>query len=553
VAGLPALPGYEVLGELGRGGMGVVFRARQSALGRVVALKMIVSGGIAGPAELARFRTEAEAIARLQHPNIVQVYEVGEHEGRPFFSLELCGGGSLERQLDGTPRPAEESARLVQTLAHAMEAAHRARVIHRDLKPANVLLTADGTLKITDFGLAKKLDEADQTATGSVMGTPSYMAPEQAEGRKDVGPAVDVYALGAILYQCLTGRPPFKAATPMDTLMQVVSGEPAPPRQLNPKVPRDLETVCLMCLRKEPQRRYAGAAALADDLGRFLHGREVTARRISAAEHAVRWTRRNPAVAALLLAVAATALLGAAGIVWKYREAEAARGAAENEAAAARLAREEARAAQATAEQALRVSEQRLALNYFAYGRLCAVAARLATAADAAEAAEPRREFANLHKALTRLGDEAVLGALANFAAGLRAWDHPGPPDPALKRHALDLARACRKPWTSLIDKECPELANQVRGLLYGRAVEAARGMAGAARFEDAARARQEFWELYWGELGMVEGKEVETAMKELGDEAALWRPGQPPSAALRRLTDNLARACRLQAGPSRR
>src|SRR5262245_30991858 len=209
----PLVPGYEVLGELGRGGMGVVYKARQAGLNRVVALKMVLAGGHAGPAELARFRVEAEAVARLQHPNIVGVFEVGEAGGRPFLSLEFCPEGSLEQRLGGTPLPPEEAARLVETLAGAMHAAHRTGVVHRDLKPANVLLGADGTPKVSDFGLAKRLGEAaGQTATGAVLGTPSYMAPEQAEGRKDVGPAADVYALGAILYECLTGRPPFKAA-----------------------------------------------------------------------------------------------------------------------------------------------------------------------------------------------------------------------------------------------------------------------------------------------------------------------------------------------------
>ena len=219
--------------------MGVVYEARQAKLDRVVALKMLLSGGHAGDAALARFRTEAEAIARLQHPNIVQIHEVGEHGGLPYLALEYCGGGSLEKKLAGTPLLPSQAAALVEQLARAMQAAHDKGVIHRDLKPANVLLAADGTPKITDFGLAKKLDEAGQTASGTVMGTPSYMAPEQAGGQsKEVGPACDVYALGAILYECLTGRPPFRAATALETLMQVVSEEPVPPRQLQRTVAR---------------------------------------------------------------------------------------------------------------------------------------------------------------------------------------------------------------------------------------------------------------------------------------------------------------------------
>src|SRR6516162_10091704 len=230
---------------------------------------MILAGGHAEADQLSRFRTEAEAIARLQHPHVVQVFEVGEHNGLPFFSLEFCPGGSLDKKLAGTPLPPQQAAVLVAKLAQGVQAAHEARVLHRDLKPANVLLAADGTPKVTDFGLAKKLDAQGVTLPGVVMGTPSYMAPEQASGAgAELGPAVDVYALGAVLYECLSGRPPFRAATVWDTLRQVVSEEPVPPRQLNAQVPRDLETICLKCLQKEAARRYASAAEVADDLGR---------------------------------------------------------------------------------------------------------------------------------------------------------------------------------------------------------------------------------------------------------------------------------------------
>jgi serine/threonine-protein kinase len=272
-----AVPGYEILELLGRGGMGVVYKARQISLNRLVALKMILHGGHAGEQEWRRFRMEAEAIARLQHPNIVQVFEVGQHNGLPFSSLEFCPGGSLDRKLAGTPLDPQEAARLVLALAGAVQAAHDANIIHRDLKPANVLLAADGTPKITDFGLAKKLDEAGQTHTGAVIGTPSYMAPEQAQGKK-VGPLVDVYALGAILYECLIGRPPFRAATALDTLMQVVNEDAVPPRRLNPRVPAELESICLRCLHRDPDRRYRSAAELGDDLHRFLEGEPVAAR-----------------------------------------------------------------------------------------------------------------------------------------------------------------------------------------------------------------------------------------------------------------------------------
>jgi tRNA A-37 threonylcarbamoyl transferase component Bud32 len=260
-------PGYEIVAELGRGGMGVVYKARQVRLNRLTALKMILAGRHAGEADLSRFRKEAEAVARLHHQHVVQIYEVGDHKGLPYLSLEYCAGGSLERKLRGTPMPPGEAAALVEALARAMQAAHDKGIIHRDLKPANVLLTEDGTAKVSDFGLAKTLGEAGQTASGAILGTPSYMAPEQAGGRgKEVGPATDVYALGAILYECLTGRPPFRAATPLDTILQVVTDEPVPPSLLQPRVPKLLEDICLKCLQKSPARRYPSARLLADDL-----------------------------------------------------------------------------------------------------------------------------------------------------------------------------------------------------------------------------------------------------------------------------------------------
>jgi serine/threonine-protein kinase len=241
---------------------------------------MILTGDHASADELARFRTEAEAVAALAHPNVVQVYEVGEHQGRPYFSLEFCAGGSLADRLNGTPLPPREAARLVETVARAIQHAHGRGLVHRDLKPANVLMAADGTPKVTDFGLAKRVG-ADQgrTATGAVLGTPSYMAPEQAGGQgKRVGPAADVYALGAILYECLTGHPPFKAASPLETLQQVLEHTPTPPHMLNPKVDPDLVTVCLKCLEKDPARRYESAEALADDLRRYRDGESIRAR-----------------------------------------------------------------------------------------------------------------------------------------------------------------------------------------------------------------------------------------------------------------------------------
>jgi serine/threonine-protein kinase len=343
-------PGYEIIAELGRGGMGVVYKARQVRLNRVVALKMVLSGAHAAPEEHVRFLAEAEAIAAVEHPGIVQVHDFGTHDGLPFFSLEFCPGGSLAGKLAGTPMPPRESAQIIERVARAVQAAHQRGIVHRDLKPANVLLAEDGSPKVSDFGLAKRVDTgAGLTATGAVMGTPSYMAPEQAQGHKDLGPAADVYALGAILYDCLTGRPPFLAATVFDTLLQVVHDEPLPPRRLNPAMPADLETVCLKCLHKEPARRYSSAGELADDLHRWLAGEPITARPVGVLERGWRWCRRNPWVASLAAAVVLSLCAGVAVSTWF---AVAASANAHEAAAKADLAEEKSQQADDNARQA---------------------------------------------------------------------------------------------------------------------------------------------------------------------------------------------------------
>jgi serine/threonine-protein kinase len=273
-ADFPTIPGYEIQRVLGRGGMGVVYLARQIGLKRMVALKMVLVGAHAGPDVLARFRAEAEAVARLKHQNFVQIYEINSHQGLPYFSLEYVEGESLHQRLAQGPLPAPEAARLIEILARAMHYAHRQGIIHRDLKPANILLTTDSVPKIADFGLAKQLNDPESlTRSGAILGTPSYMAPEQAEGKKNaIGPASDVYALGSILYHMLTGRPPFKADSPLETLKRVVTEEPEPLTWLNKEVPPGLEAICLKCPKKDPASRYASARALADDLQRFLSG-----------------------------------------------------------------------------------------------------------------------------------------------------------------------------------------------------------------------------------------------------------------------------------------
>ncbi|HEV3164114.1 MAG TPA: protein kinase [Isosphaeraceae bacterium] len=301
--------GYEILEVIGRGGMGVVYKARQRRLGRVVALKQIGASLDGDPRELARFQAEAEATARLWHPGIVQIHDVGWSDSVPYLAMEFVEGGNLDDRLRRNPLNPRESAELMVPIARAVHHAHEAGVIHRDLKPGNILLTAEGAPKVADFGLAKRLDiERGPTQTGTLLGTPSYMAPEQAEG-KLTGPPADIYALGAILYECLTGRPPFQAATPLETLERVRTCEPITPRRLQSDVPRDLQTICLKCLEKDPRRRYATAAELADDLGRFLRGEPVFAKPVGLVGRWLKWARRNPALAGL----AALSVIAAAG------------------------------------------------------------------------------------------------------------------------------------------------------------------------------------------------------------------------------------------------
>jgi tetratricopeptide (TPR) repeat protein len=349
--------GYEVLGELGRGGMGVVYKAVQPGLNRLVALKMILGRGRGSKAQHEQFRLEAEVIARLQHPNIVQVYEIGELDGAPYFSLEFVEGGSLADRIAGrggvapplpTPR---QAARIVHALAEGIDAAHARNVIHRDLKPANVLLAGkpgapldELVPKITDFGLAKLAQDAELGESGGIMGTPSYMPPEQAEGRTwQVGPPADIYSLGAVLYDLLTGTPPFRGKTVVETLTLVVQEQPRPPLELNPKIPVDLQAICLKCLQKDPAQRYRSASDLAADLRAYLNGEPIAARPCSTWERTRKWARRQPAVAALL-AVTVLGLIGfgTGGVLLARQHAEAARQHAEAARQERRIAEEQA-------------------------------------------------------------------------------------------------------------------------------------------------------------------------------------------------------------------
>jgi len=332
---------YELLKEIAHGGMGIVYKARQVSLDRLVAVKMILAGQLASEAEVKRFRAEAEAAASLDHPNIVAIYEVGEHQGQHYFSMRFVEGHSLAQLMkdatlkveDGTRQPLPSStlhsptavATLIATVARAVHYAHQRGILHRDLKPGNILIDAQGQPHVTDFGLAKRVDlESSLTVSGAAIGTPNYMPPEQAAGKaRHLTTAADIYSLGAIVYELLTGQPPFEAETPMEVMRKVLEQEPKRPSSISRRVDRDLETICLKCLEKDPQRRYASADALAEDLERWRRGEPILARPGRTLDHVLKWARRNPAIASLILAVVVVAVTGFLGVAWQWRQAKA--------------------------------------------------------------------------------------------------------------------------------------------------------------------------------------------------------------------------------------
>lgn len=529
----PTPPGYELLNELGRGGMGVVYQARQLSLDRIVALKMIIGGGLATPTQRKRFQAEAESVARLQHANIVQIHDVGVHHDLPYCALEYLSGGTLAEQLAGEPLPAKQAAHLVRTLCQAVQAAHKKSIVHRDLKPGNILSTEQGEWKVADFGLAKCLDsDSDSTRTGDVLGTPSYMAPEQASGRSaHVGVATDVYALGAILYETITGRPPFRATSPIETITQVIKNEPVAPSRLQPNLPRDLETICLKCLHKSPSQRYESAQALADDLERFIDGKPIVARPTGAAERLIKFVKRNRAFSAIvglvLLGLLAGMTIVAVYNSWLQIEQSkltAANDRLINQSEELRQTKETAETQREAALAALEEKNRLLSLSFVAYGRACSLAAKIANLDDSVVVSASRSkqinnqalvQFKLQHDLLQKAGDPSIQTTLDAYWQALQQTSNTT--DRAeLKRLSLNLAIACGKAWREET-ASMPQLQQSISNHLYQRACDAADRLAAADDLNQVNHSFDEFWELYWGELAIVESKQVEQKMIAFG------------------------------------
>ena len=522
-SGFPGGLNYEILSELGRGAMGVVYRARQKGLNRLVALKMILAGGMAGRAELARFQAEAEAVAAIDHPNIVKIFEVGALDGKPYFSLEFVSGGSLDGRVGETPQDAAQSARLVAQVARGMAYAHRRGIVHRDLKPANILLAlpegADPTRvplgdclpKVSDFGLVKKIDDdSSRTRDGAIMGTPSYMAPEQAMGlNKEVGPAADIHALGGILYDLLTGSPPFRGSTVMETIQQVIHREPPSPRMVLESVPRDLATICMKCLEKNPQKRYATADLLADDLDRYLRGEPVLARPAPWTERVAKWARRKPAQAALAASGAViTLLLAGSGFMLARFEAEK-----------RQMAQAEAQRQEQEAQTQKRLRERADELRQLAEQRRAQAQANFQQACQAVDSLLDRIGGARLaHEPRLELLRKELLGEAAQFYR--RFNDQSAGDDPAIGLQQASILRHLAGIASLMGDKREAEnhLRTALARLLSGEPAEA-----GGRWIDETIETRQALGEILVERRALAEAR----SMLEQAISLAARHPGR--------------------------
>lgn len=533
---------YELQVELGRGGMGVVYRARQKSLNRVVAVKLILAGRLASTQDIERFHAEAEAAAALDHPGIIPIYEVGESQGQHFFSMAYVAGQNLATRVDRGPLIPSEAAESLRQLAEAVEYAHQQGILHRDIKPGNILLDAQGRPRITDFGLAKRWQAGeDHSSLKDVCGTVSYMPPEQAEGQSErIGPPSDVYALGATLYCLLTGRPPFQSANPIDTLLQVVQQSPVPPRQLNPAIPIDLETICLKCLEKDPARRYLTAAALGEDLQRFLNDQPILARPPSAWEQLRRWSRQHPglALSGFISAAAILALL-LVSVLYNFL--------LQGEKMQARAATLEAQRLQKSTQLLLdqlaqvRQSERALDVLQFAeYGRLCVLAHHVLSETETAEASTTRQELLTLVETHQERADGPLRLVLDRMLSHLQASE---PLDPAAwSPLTSELTRQCRDVWLAST-ASVPALRDQVRQVVTTRLIVLAQQLADSGREHSSGEILAEIRDLARGDLAIVSDTAVLAASATFLEE---FQPDRKPlsSTQLRSAIETLKQQC---------
>lgn len=570
---IPELPGYRVIKRLGRGGMGVVYLAEQKCLDRLVAIKMIRTGEAAGAAETERFQREAEAVARLNHPNVIQVFDVGEHDGLPYLSLEYVDGGTLRDHCAGKPLASDDASRVAMVIADAMSTAHANGIVHRDLKPSNILMARDGTVKVSDFGLVKDLQQGNSlTHSGEALGTPSYMAPEQTGGSKqEIGSATDVYAIGAVLYELLSGRPPFQEATPLETMHQIRITDPIPPSRFVHKIPRDLETICLKCLEKRAEMRYPSAKELAADLNRYRDNRPIEARRIGWLGQVIRFSRRRPTIAVsvgltsvALLAIMVTGAIYNGRLAGKQTELTNANEAliderGKLESTNQELAEQQASlvVAQRETQEALSETRRLLSLSFVAYGRACSLTAMIANMDDSLIVSSLRlpqlSEQASVklqlqYELIKEGGDPGVLPAFDAFLEEFEKWDKRNA-SPALKQRSLDLAHACGDAWRRATD-DSPELQQSIQRNLYLRLSNATDRLAAARSLQRETHAYSEFWELYWGELAIVASPEVESAVQSFGQILNEWKrdggdqPNDELAVRLRQAAEEIRTAC---------
>ena len=589
------LPGYEILTKIGSGGMGVVYKARQTQLDRIVAIKTLRGGLGATAEEIGRFRTEAESAANLSHPGIVTIHDVGEVDGRHFLSMDFVEGQTLEQLIRDKSLSGERAARYLQSIAQAVDAAHEQGILHRDLKPSNVLIDATDQPRITDFGLAKRIEGGSKhTATGEILGTPSFMPPEQATGdNRRVDQRSDVYALGGLLYSMLTGRPPFRADTSVATVLQVIHDEPVPPRRLNTAIDVDLETICLKCLEKNPDGRYATAKHVAEECERFLAGRAIQARPISSWARGRRWCRRNPMSATLAAAIVVTLLAGTG--VSSYFAIQSNRFAIASEDNAMRARRkqreavgtlEELRKEKQRAEQneqrakqaeikavaqasQLKTQTQLLRTSIHSYLKMylrtCAIGGEIAAANDVDTANAAFARFDSTNQLVT---NNKIIQARKAIQRHLIAWREQTDQRPKqLSVAVLELTKQCRRAWEYRCDaivsnggggrRGGGQKSTVIRELerqliveeLYNRLSRAARGMVEASDFNVATRFRYEFDKLFWGELQFVANTDqasiaVAGSMLRIRECIKDWSQGPPPN-ALAQCVIELETACK--------